>query len=168
MSDQDIVFHQLTAEFYKDHHHLKERLDKWEDKGRGYGVLLVAVAGHTFAIPLRSKMDVNHPANFYTKIHSPEGKQVKHGLDYTKAVIITDSERYISKAEFKLADKNDYVKIIEAQHRIIKAFEKYVKKYIDAVKKQDSNILQSRKYRYSTLQNYHEELGCLEHQDTQV
>jgi protein AbiQ len=158
-----INFHQLTPDFYAEHSHLVEMLDKDRrsgtvmDKGRGYGVLLVQIEGHQFAIPLRSTMHINHRDGFTTKIHSPEGVRVRHGLDYSKAVIIYES-RFVSADPFFLHDRSDYVKIVNAEHRIIPAFEKYVQRYINAVKGQDRNVL--RRYRYSTLQNYHNELGC--------
>jgi protein AbiQ len=158
-----INFHQLTPDFYAENSHLVEILDKDKrtgvitDKGRGYGVLLVDVKGYKFAIPLRSTMHINHRDNFTTRIHVVDGEKVRHGLDYSKAVIIHES-RYVSSAPFFLEDRSDYIKIKNAEHRIIPAFEKYVNKYIKAVQEQDRNIL--RRYRYSTLQNYHNELGC--------
>ncbi|MCR8636952.1 type III toxin-antitoxin system TenpIN family toxin [Paenibacillus radicis (ex Xue et al. 2023)] len=155
MADNKIVFHRLTSDFYKEHTHLVETI---KDEGRGYGVLLVTVLGYKFAIPLRSKMDLNHPANFTTKIHSPDGKNVRHGLDYTKALIITEDRFVLSEKDYKLRDKSDYLKIVELEHKIIIDFEKFVQKYIKAVKKQDKHIL--RQYRFSTMKNYHVELGC--------
>lgn len=161
MSDKKIVFHQLSQDFYKEHTHLVEMADKpGHDKGRGYGVLLVEVLGYKFAIPLRSKMSMNHPGNFTTKIHSPEGKKVRHGLDYTKAVIITEDRFIITQREFMLADKSDYVKINDNEHKIIADFEKFIRRYINAVNKNDQNIL--RNYQYSTFQNYHAEFGLIQ------
>jgi protein AbiQ len=158
MSDKKIVFHQLSPDFYREHTHLAEMIDKGRDKGRGYGVLLVNVLGYKFAIPVRSKMAMKHPGNFTTKIHSPEGKNVRHGLDYTKAVIITDDRFINTQKEFMLVEKSDYVKINDNEHKIIADFEKFVRKYIKAVNKNDRNILND--YRFSTLVNYHKELGC--------
>ncbi|EHL79324.1 type III toxin-antitoxin system TenpIN family toxin [Bacillus smithii] len=159
----NIEFRQLTPDFYAEHQHLVEIIDKGKDgkitnKGRGYGVLLVDVYGYKFAIPLRSRMHINHTDNFTTKIYRYNGKRVRHGLDYSKAVIITEM-RFVSKAPFFLADKSDFVKISKSEHIIIAAFEKYVTRYIRAVQKEDKNIL--RRYKYSTLQNYHRELGLI-------
>lgn len=152
-----IEFHQLTSDFYIECENLIETIDKDGDKGRGYGVLLVLVQNYKFAIPLRSRMHIGHKDGFTTKIHKPEGKDVRHGLDYSKAIIITD-EKFISTSLFFLKEKSDYVKINKAENKIINDFEKYILKYIMAVKKNDKNVL--RRYRFSTLQNYHKELGC--------
>ncbi|MFD8425958.1 hypothetical protein [Streptomyces sp. NPDC059668] len=56
-----IKLHQLTQDFYDEHSHLTEIADKnsngnLEDKGRGYGVLMIEIKGYQFAIPLRSKI----------------------------------------------------------------------------------------------------------------
>ncbi|NLA14160.1 MAG: hypothetical protein GX867_07915, partial [Tissierellia bacterium] len=77
--------------------------------------------------------------------------------DYSKAIIITE-ERFVDTSRiFILENKSDYVKINKDEHHIIKTFEKYVSRYKQGIKKNDSRIL--AKYRYSTLQNYHAELG---------
>jgi protein AbiQ len=162
----NIEFYQLTSYFYAEHKHLVEIIDKGldgklVDKGRGYGVLLIKVKGYKFAIPLRSKMHINHKDNFTTKIHGPNGKKVRHGLDYSKAVIITDM-RFVSVTPFLLHNKSDFLSIRKAEHIIIPAFEKYISRYVKAVQKPDKNIL--KRYKYSTLQNYHHELGLITQQ----
>ncbi len=155
MTKNIIEFRQLTSDFYKDNQ-LVEMLDKGIDKGRGYGVLLVDVKGVKFAIPVRSKMHINHKFCFTTRIYEDKGKRVRHGLDYSKAVIIKE-KRYVSQSQFFLENRNDYNKINRRQHHIKSEFEKYIEKYIKAVQNDDQNIL--REYRYSTLQNYHDELN---------
>lgn len=154
-----ITLHQLTQAFYDEHSHLLEVEDKRRDgtfvnKGRGYGVLLVKINGQKFAIPLRSKM--NHKENFHTKIYTDNGRKYRKGLDYSKAVIITD-ERFVALRSFKI-DQQEFLKIAKAENHIIQSFEKYVDRYIQAFNTQDQNIL--KKYSYSTLKNYHTELGC--------
>lgn len=159
--DKKIKFRQLTSDFYAEHNHLVEIVDKEKDgrivdKGRGYGVLLVSVKGYKFAIPLRSKMHINHKHNFTTKIHEVNGKKVRHGLDYSKAVIITE-DRFVSDIPFFLEDKFDFIKIDKSEQHIINSFEKFISKYIKAVQNDDKNVL--NEYKFSTLQNYHNELG---------
>ncbi|MED1108072.1 type III toxin-antitoxin system TenpIN family toxin [Bacillus paramycoides] len=155
-----IKLHQLTQDFYSEHGHLVEVADKkkdgtFSDKGRGYGVLMLKVKGYKFAIPLRSKM--KHKENFTTKIYTENGAKLRKGLDYSKAVIITD-ERFVSTAVFKI-EQDEFLKIAKAEIRIIQSFEKYVERYVTAYNAGDSNIL--RKYQYSTLKNYHQELACI-------
>lgn len=157
-------FHQLSSEFYKENLHLKQALDKdstggFKDKGRGYAVLLVEIKGHKFAIPLRSTMDVRHKFTFTTRIYkTAKGRRVRHGLDYSKAVIIT-SDDHVNQEPFKLRLKSDYVKIDNKEAKIHNDFEKVLDKYILAVKNDDKNIL--NEFRFSTFQNYHLELGLI-------
>lgn len=158
----DIILRQLTSDFYVENSHLQEALDKmkddnFKDKGRGYGVLMVDVLGHKFAIPLRS--DMTHKNNFATAISKNESKRtIRKGLDYSKAVIITE-ERFISSQPFKIPQE-EFLKINKAEHLIILEFTKTLSKYITAVQKQDRNIL--REYAFSTFKNYHLELGLIE------
>lgn len=159
---KSIEFYRLSNDFYNENTHLVEIMDKEKDgsfknKERGYGVFLVDIDGLKFALPLRSKMHIKHKDNFTTRIYKDKGKDVRHGLDYSKAIIITE-ERFVDTSRiFFLENKSDYVKINKDEHHIIKTFEKYVSRYKQGIKKNDSRIL--AKYGYSTLQNYHAELG---------
>lgn len=150
-----IQFHALTPEFYKEHQ-LVQMQDKGEDKGRGYGVLLVEVRGYKFAIPLRSTLKLDHQFCFPTR---QVNETQQHGLDYSKAVIITDEDRYVSKKPFKLRMKSDYLAIIKRERTIVSEFQDFVEKYIQAVNDDDKSFLYLRDVRQSTLQNYHSEFG---------
>lgn len=159
---KSIEFYKLSADFYNENAHLVEILDKeksgaMKDKERGYGVLLVEVEGQNFAIPLRSTMHINHTDNFTTRIYKHQGKDVRHGLDYSKAIIVTDPRFVDTSSIYILKKKSDYVKISNDEQHIIKTFEKYVARYKKGIVKNDARII--AKYRYSTLQNYHVELG---------
>lgn len=117
-------------------------------KTRGYGVVTVRLEnGLTFGIPLRS--NITHKNAFMTT-----GTK---GLDYSKAVLIAD-EDHISDDPFTIP-QGEFVKIADRELHIRERFEKYIKKYIKAVKAEDKNIL--REYGYSTMQNYHVELGII-------
>lgn len=146
-----ISIKKLEESFYKENP-LKESLhdgsngDIEQNKIRGYGVLIVRInEGMLFGIPLRSH--ISHHNGYITI-----GEK---GLDYTKSVIIKDLS-YISSESFKIPQEQ-YIKIKEKNLYIRERFEKYVKKYIKAVNRNDKNIL--KEYKYSTLQNYHKELG---------
>lgn len=158
----DIILRQLTEDFYSENIHLEELLDKMKDgtfvdKGRGYGVLMVDVLGHKFAIPLRSGMQ--HKNNFATVISKDASKITRRkGLDYTKAVIITE-ERFVTDHPFKIP-QNQFLKISKSEHLIILDFTKSISRYIKAIQKQDKNILWE--YRFSTFKNYHAEFGLVE------
>lgn len=103
--------------------------------------------GLLFGIPLRSH--ITHRSAFITA-----GTK---GLDYTKAVLIKN-ENHVSRSAFHIP-QDEFVKIADRELFIRERFEKYIKKYIKAAISGDNNIL--REYRFSTLQNYHEELGIV-------
>lgn len=141
----------LEDAFFNTNSDLKEALhtspegDRAQGKERGYGVVIVRLEGGiTFGIPLRSNM--KHKHGFSTV----ESK----GLDYSKAVIIKDPA-HIKKEPFVIPSK-EFIKISDRELFIRERFEKYIKKYIKAVKNGDENIL--REYKFSTLVNYHDEL----------
>ncbi|MDQ7731047.1 type III toxin-antitoxin system TenpIN family toxin [Halomonas sp. SpR8] len=147
-----MLIQKLEAEFFEENSHLVEVLDKrngvWDgEKERGYGILLISYNSLRFGIPLRSH--IKHKFCFFT-----DGSK---GLDYTKAVLLVKDD-YISQTPFMIPS-DEYVKIKDRTHHIGDKFSKYVNKYVDGVGKNDRNVL--RDYRFSTLQNYHKELGLL-------
>lgn len=149
----------LDNSFYINNSHLIEALDNhdgtWtQGKVRGYGVVIVSINNLSFAIPLRS--NIRHKSSYITVRSNQRGLEGK-GLDFTKALLITE-QRYISHLLFKISP-DEHKKLVNKEHYITSKFEKYVSKYVAAIKKSDRNILQSSDYRYSTLCNYHIELG---------
>lgn len=144
----------LEDEFFTENSDLIEALhtgaggDIAAEKTRGYGVVTVRIEnGMLFGIPLRSH--ITHSSAFITK-------QTK-GLDYTKAVLIKN-ETHVSQDAFHIP-QDEFVKIADRELFIRERFEKYIKKYVKAGNSGDKNIL--REYRFSTLQNYHEELEII-------
>jgi protein AbiQ len=149
----------LDQSFYTDNTHLTEVLDNfngnWQNgKIRGYGVVIINLNGLTFAIPLRS--NIKHHAAYITVKSSIQGVKGK-GLDYSKAVLISQAS-YVSNSLFKISP-GEHKKLKNKEVFITNRFEKYVEHYIKAVQASDQNILQSAEYRYTTLKNYHSELG---------
>jgi len=139
----------LHPDFYSNNKHLTETLDGTGargEKNRGYGIVVIEVNnGMLFGIPLRSNL--NHKHGFKTF----GGK----GLDYSKAVLIENTA--LVGQPFKIPN-NEYIKIKDREHFITSRFQKYVERYIVLVNKGDKNALQ-QSYRYTTLVNYHDELG---------
>jgi len=134
----------INQAFFTQNNGLIEALD--EKAGRGYGIAVVTIGnGLKFGIPLRSNM--KHKEGFTTV--------ERKGLDYSKAILI-DNDAHIGST-FKIP-ADEYKKIQDREHFITGKFQKYVEKYIRSVKKADANVL--REYRFSTLQNYHAQLGC--------
>lgn len=139
----------LLPVFYQNNKHLSETLDGTGTRGeknRGYGVVVIEVGnGLRFGIPLRSHLAHNH--GFKTI----EGK----GLDYSKAVLIKNAA-FIGQPF--IIPSEEYVKIKDKEHFITSRFQRYVDRYIKLANKGDLNALQ-QSYRYTTLVNYHAELG---------
>jgi len=77
-------------------------------------------------------------------------------MDFSKAVLISHAN-YISSVPFKIPS-DEHKKLQNKETHITKKFEKYVNRYIKAVKSADQNILRSAEYRFSTLKNYHTSL----------
>ncbi|MFD1744185.1 type III toxin-antitoxin system TenpIN family toxin [Rhizobium helianthi] len=141
----------LNDDFFNENSGLVEALhtgaggDVAAEKTRGYGVVMVRLEnGMLFGIPLRSH--ITHRSSFLTKDTK--------GLDYSKAVLIKD-ESHVSDEAFHIP-QDEFVKIADRELFIRERFEKYIKKYIKAANAGDRNVL--REYRFSTLQNYHQEL----------
>lgn len=154
-----MLIKKLEDLFFQENKHLVEVLDKekgaWVSslvKQRGYGIVLIELKelnGLKFGIPLRS--NIRHRECFKTT--EDENK----GLDYSKAVLLT-KDSYIASEPFMIPPE-EYIKVKDREHHITQMFTKYVEKYISGVMKGDQNVL--RRYQFSTLQNYHAELGIL-------
>ncbi len=149
----------LDNAFYTEHSHLKEALDNrngnWiQGKVRGYGIVIITINSLSFAIPLRS--NIKHKSSYIT-VRSNQKNIEGKGLDFTKALLIT-SLKYISNLPFKISS-SEHRKLANKEHYITSKFEKYVSRYITAIQNSDENILKSINYRFSTLCNYHKELG---------
>lgn len=147
---QEMLIQKLEDLFFEENTHLVEVLDKrqgkWDgEKKRGYGILLIELKNLRFGIPLRSH--INHQSCFKTTADK--------GLDFSKAVLLVKDD-YISEAPFMIP-ADEFIKIKDRTHFIQGKFSKYVDKYVKSVQRQDANALRS--YRFSTLCNYHSELG---------
>ncbi|PHM23164.1 type III toxin-antitoxin system TenpIN family toxin [Xenorhabdus budapestensis] len=149
----------LDQAFYDENSHLIQALDnedgKWTPgKTRGHGIVVININQLTFAIPLRTS--IKHNAAYITQKSNQKGIKGK-GLDYSKALLIINP-KYISDEIF-LIPPEQHKNIQGKEFFIKKKFEKYVEKYIKAVKKRDKHVLNSLEYRFTTLQNYHNQLG---------
>ena len=139
----------LDVSFYQQNEGLKETLFKPGEGGdqRGYAIVLINVNGLTFGIPLRSHM--KHKHGFSTNDEK--------ALDYTKALIIHDPQ-HIS-GTFRIPH-DEFVLIQESKAQILQEFEEYVGGYIHMIKTASPEAISKRlKYKFSTLKNYHKELG---------
>ena len=146
-----MVFHRLSKAFYTQYKNCEEILAKNE---RPYYVLLLEIDNLTYAIPLRS-----HITHQYCYI-ADGSKNQRSGLDYSKSIIITDTDKYIDPSpvtirqhEFNVLKKKEYL--------IKKQFSSYVKSYKKEIQRRQRNQMLpvSLLCRYSTLKYFHKELG---------
>ncbi len=119
--------------------------------------MLQSKYGYFIAIPYRSH--INHPYAFKFK-NSIRSQKNKSGLDYTKAVIITNPG-FISTKD-AIIDKDEYNETYENIEYIVNDISKYIDDYIHYIcnefdSKKEKQLV--RKYRYSTLRYFHNELG---------
>ncbi len=153
----------LHNSFYTDNVTVEQALDfdmksrAWSSsKVRGHGVVQISLNNLIFAIPVRSY--IRHKASLILEVDR-ENRQVKGmGLDYSKALLITKTQHVSSKV-FVLKSKAAGKKLIGKESHVTGQFAKYVEKYISGVQRVDLNILNSSEYRFTTLINYHNELG---------
>lgn len=144
----------LTEEFVNRNTGLKEAL---HDKGRPHGIVMLKVNNLNFAIPLRSNL--NHRFGVVLDELKRDGKTLKRGLDFTKAVLIRDVETDVGKTY--IVPKSQKTTLVKRKKMIISQFNKYVREYIGACERGAKRTLDSQ-YKFSTLVNYHVELGISE------
>lgn len=161
-----MLVRKLEELFYTENAHLVEVMDKdratggWaEDKTRGYGIVVIDMQSLRFGIPLRSNIPRGNKHSFITKQFrdTRKGVEVRKGLDFTKAVLLVRDD-YVSNVTFQIPV--DELKILRDNEYIIgQKFEKYVVQYVEHTKSGTRASMLAREYGYSTLKNYHPELG---------
>lgn len=137
----------LTRDFYEDYKHCSEIEQK---DNRPYAMVLATINNIDFAIPLRSNIKHNHVV--WTD------KQSRCGLDLSKALVITDKNKYIDTTTQPHIRQNEFDALRGKEHFIKQKLEHYVNIYTKALRKRyltDKALL----CKYSTLQYFHEELG---------
>ncbi|MBB1438706.1 hypothetical protein H5202_08425 [Shewanella sp. SG41-4] len=155
----------LTPSFYIDNQTLIQALDfdmklgEWmPGKVRGHGIVKISLGDLTFAIPVHS--NIRHDASLIlvrNKTH-PDPRIKGMGLDYAKAMLIKD-DTHISDEVFGLKPRWAIKHLEGKEHHVEKQFTAYVDKYVQAQITNDIYVLNSMEYRFSTLVNYHTELG---------
>lgn len=112
----------LTKEFYAKYGQFKEILKKQD---RPYACVEIELDGLTFAIPFRHH--INHSFSF----HTIEGA----GLDFTKAIIVTD-ESYIA-SDKPIIESAEFAIIKRDEQKIKFLFKKFISQYRKALKNPD-------------------------------
>lgn len=144
-------FYRLTAVFFKDHENTcLEILNKrtWP-----YYVLLLSINNLTFAIPLRSHLPVDRRFCFVA-----DGNDA--GLDFYKAVVITDTQRYLEPNAIQIR-QHEFKVLQQHEFDIKQNFVRFLMKYCKQMKRIQNNpsIPIPAWCRYSALQYFHKELG---------
>ncbi|KAE9540214.1 hypothetical protein HT662_09170 [Ursidibacter maritimus] len=144
-------FFQLSDLFYSDYpaNEFNQILDP-KKNGRGYyGVTIIELYNLKFAIPLHSNINVKKG---YKLREDKDTGQIS-GLDFEKAVILRKDE-YIG-SDYEVKPSKDYSTVNKNKNQINKKFKKYITEYIEAIEKNDQNIIRQR-YRNTTLIYFHD------------
>lgn len=133
----------LSKDFYTDHSHCEEILKK---RNRPYACFTMELNGILFAIPFRHH--IKHSLAFHTLGEA--------GLDFTKAVVITE-KRYISSDRPTIESK-EYAVIKKEEQKIKYKFKGFLNQYRRAMKHRD-NPRSAKFLKYSALR-YFEDYLC--------
>lgn len=149
----------VKKEFFIDHT-LKEILyfdDKNDESNRAYLCLAIKYKNNNIFVPLRSEI-IPYPNFGIIGFSVPSKKRPKAGLDYRKLLIINDLN-YIEIPSI--------IKIPNAQQNLInKDISTITAQVIDYIKGYEVSFSKGRtqrdkKYRFSSLCNYHNELNLV-------
>ena len=128
-----------------------------EKKDRPYNCLLIETSyDYYICIPYRSLI-VHENAYFFTE--TERSRRTRSGLDYSKMVIIKDTEYFNDSPA--LIDNDEYRETIRNINTIMKDAKEFVNEYLK-YKRGTSTLSSSvlrKKYYYSSLKYFHEELG---------
>lgn len=148
---KEFALNKLSTKFYIDHP--ENLFPEFEHKKeRPYVVLLVKIGDNKFALPFRTHIRHN---NCYKFSNTGRETDSATGIDFTKVVIV-NNENYIGKETY--IDDKEYIELSRKCYFIINKFKKYLDGYIDYIKN-GGNEFTAKKYQFSTLKYYHEELG---------
>lgn len=134
----------LTKEFYEDYPY--DKYPEIEQKPtRPYIQVVVEIEAVQFAIPLRS--DINHPHVIWTD-------KLNHcGVDFSKAVVITNANRYIDFSKDPYIRPNEFDALRGKDHKIKEKMIRYIAEYKKA-KCDLSDPINKKLCSYSTLQYF--------------
>lgn len=137
----------LSEQFYEDYPAaLYPEIE--QKRNRPYVVVFVTVGERLFAVPMRSH--IRHPHAYLTD------KANRCGVDYTKAVVIVDEEKYIDPVKQPHIRPNEFDALRGKEYRIQSGLQKYIEKYKKA--KSGETEMDKTLVRCSTLQYFEEYL----------
>ncbi|MBQ8279216.1 MAG: hypothetical protein IJZ23_05190 [Roseburia sp.] len=156
LPENDYQILRLTDAFY-DAYPNPPYLEIMKKRRRAYNCLLFQTHYDYFiCIPYRT--EILHPYSFHFR-KSERSRKHKSGLDYTKIIIIKNLDYIDSKDA--LIDKDEFNETMIYLERIKEEALNYVETYVNH--KNKKRMLHGaefeRRYRFSTLQYFHKELG---------
>ena len=135
-----------------------------EDHHRGHGILIVDISDLLIAIPLRSKLKPYMRKSkhiFPYETYIIKNKTFLKGLDLSKITIIQEHHVDLNK-NYLFKDIEEKQFYLNNFNRLKLRVNNYINGYIDVCNKIENKIDVSspiRKYRYTTLKNFHKELN---------
>lgn len=143
----------LKKIFFDQHLNHKEILSNKE--GRPYLSLIIECNDKIFAIPFRTNIKHKYAFLFKTSTRISNEKSKLPGIDFTKAVIIHDSdiERHCA------VDKKEWIELNKNLDTITKNFIDYVKKFKESLN--NSSFEKLPEFKFSSLQYFTNELEDL-------
>lgn len=159
LPENDYQILKLTPLFYETYLN-KSPTEILQKETRAYTCLLFQTHYDYFiAIPYRS--EISHKYAYHFR-NSKRSKLHKSGLDYTKIVILDNTEYLDTKDA--IIDKDEYNETLQNLEKIKQDALSYVEEYIEKMRldclPNDASF--ERKYRYSTLKYFHKALGIKE------
>ncbi len=126
--------------------------------GRPYTCLLIDTHDDFFiCVPFRS--DIHHN-NAFLFTGTARSRKSRSGLDYSKIIIIKDSD-YIDSTTPAIVDQDEYTEMIRNLPKIVQEANDYVDTYINHINGVSPIHPRQfdRKYRFSTLTYFHSIMG---------
>jgi len=140
----------LTKDFYERHKDHKEILSNKD--GRPYLTLVIEHKDKMFAIPFRTNLKHKFAFYFYSSERKKEDGKGRPGIDYTKAVIIQESDVERNSA----IDKKEWLELKKNINTIIREFEEYVKAFKHSLENGDFGVRPV--FKFSALQYFIQEI----------
>lgn len=148
----------IKEDYFRSNSGFVEMLDPYDIKkqtSRQYLYINVQYKGNTVLVPLRRNLPGNNLKLYYPV---PSETRPNAGLDYRKMLIVNDTNNIEVPTTQRLATSQ--VKIINDNYaKIEKAVINYIDGYIKSANKNREH--KDYAYSYSTLHNFHKELGIV-------
>lgn len=160
MANKNFEIHLLKHSFFQKypHYDFEEILEK---EYRPYFVFKDLINDCTFAVPFRTNISHN---NLYEVKSSKRKSDGKVGLDFSKAVVVNSEDI----GRFAGIENWEYREIEHSFAYIFLKFNRYVNAYKAYAMSEDDNSRTERKFRYSSLRYFNDELGLNQNVNKQV